>query len=260
MQNKKGLLSERIIILDRVDSTNTYLSILAKEGYPHGTVVIADTQTAGRGRFRRQWFSPPGKNIYMSILVKPEGVNQSLSDFSILPLLAGIASARAIRYFTGLPVNLKWPNDLLLYEKKLGGILVESHMAPSVGILDAYFIVGIGINVNMKREELPEDIKDIATSLYMIAGREFERKPLIEEILKEFFILYEEFKSEGKTYIISEWQSLSSTLGRKVRCLMPDGREITGRAVALDDNGYLIVEKDGVLESIKAGDVFHCSS
>ncbi|MFN3396673.1 MAG: biotin--[acetyl-CoA-carboxylase] ligase [Thermodesulfovibrionales bacterium] len=256
----------KIIHLNSVDSTNTYLDNLAKKGYPHGTVVVADTQTAGRGRFRRQWFSPPGRNIYMSILVRPERTKRELSDFSVLPMLAGIACAKAIRSVTGLSVGLKWPNDILLEEKKLGGILVESRIehpstASSNTGLTASFIIGIGINVNMKREDLPEDIKDIAISLFMVTGREFLREVLIEGIIREFFRLYEEFIAQGKGYIISEWQSMSSTIGRRVRCLLPDGREVKGNAIAVYENGYLLVERDGgVIEIIKAGDVFHYSS
>lgn len=250
----------KIIHLNSVDSTNTYIDNLAKKGYPHGTVVVADTQTAGRGRFRRQWFSPPGRNIYMSILVRPEKTERRLSDFSVLPMLAGIACARAIQSVTGLPVCLKWPNDILLEEKKLGGILVESRIEAPGTELNAFFIIGIGINVNMKREDLPEDIKDMATSLYISTGREFSRELLIEEILREFFRLYEEFIAMGKGYIISEWQSLSTTIGRFVRCLLPDGREVAGKAIAVDEDGHLLVQTEGVIEVIKAGDVFYCSS
>ncbi len=253
----------KIIHLNSVDSTNTYLDNLAKEGYPHGTVVIADSQTAGRGRFSRRWFSPPGRNIYMSILVRPDKTKIGLSEFAVLPMLAGIACARAIHSITDLPLSLKWPNDMLLYEKKLGGILVGSrieHSSASSTLLSASFIIGIGINVNMRKEELPEDIKDIATSLFMATGMEFSRELLIEGTLKEFFRLYEEFLANGKSYIIGEWQSLSSTLGRMVRCILPDGRQVEGKAIAVDDNGYLLVERDGAIEIIKAGDVFHCSS
>lgn len=256
-------MSINFIRLTTVDSTNTYLDNLAREGYPHGTVVVADSQTAGRGRFSRRWFSPPGRNIYMSILVRSEKTKTELQEFAVLPMLAGIACARAIHSITGLPISLKWPNDVLLYEKKLGGILVESrieHSSTSSTLLSASFIIGMGMNVNMRKDELPEDIKDIATSLFMVTGREFSRELLIEGILKEFFRLYEEFLLRGKGYIIGEWQSLSSTLGRMVRCILPDGRQVEGKAIAVDDNGYLLVERERAIEIIKAGDVFHCSS
>lgn len=250
-------MNYNIIYLSSVDSTNTYLDELAKRGYPHGTVVVADSQTAGRGRFRRQWFSPPGKNIYMSILVRyQKDSGRELSDFSVIPLLAGVASLVAINSHTGLPLSLKWPNDILLYEKKLGGILVESKIEKE----EAYFIAGIGINVNMRKDELPREIRQIATSLYMVTEKEFSREALIEAICKEFFKLYEEFIKQGKNYIISLWQDLSSTLGRPVRCLLPDGRAIDGKAIAVDEDGYLLVEREGAIEVIKAGDVFHCSS
>ena len=318
----------RLLHLNTVDSTNTYLDRLAKEGYPHGTVVISDTQTAGRGRFGRVWFSPPGKNIYMSILVRPSGLTvtsplrlDSKSEHGILPMLAGVACARAINKILnqrsevncylrhqrgqksdisatvrqrdrktvtpslnfplkgGLPiwVTLKWPNDILLKEKKLGGILVEgrievggvSNSCSELAVANAYFIVGIGINVNMTIEEMPEEIKDIATSLYIALGVEFSRDEIIDLILKEFFKLYDEFLNKGKAYIISEWQTMSSTIGRAVKAVLPDGREVYGRAVAVNDDGYLLIDKNlggesniggGGLEVIKAGDIYHVDS
>jgi len=276
----------RLLHLNTVDSTNTYLDRLAKEGSPHGTVVIADTQTAGRGRFRRVWFSPPGKNIYMSILIRPSGFGGEsktevgsqrsevgrgkigLSDYGILPMLAGVASARAINKVLGsrMLVTLKWPNDILLKEKKLGGILVEGRIESGreLAVANTYFIVGIGINVNMTMEEMPEEIKDIATSLYIALGVEFSKDEIIDLILKEFFKLYDEFLNKGKAYIISEWQTMSSTIGRTVRAVLPDGREVCGRAVAVNDDGYLLIVKNlggesnnRGLEVIKEGDIYH---
>ncbi len=256
-----------IIYLNAVDSTNTYLDGLAKKGYPHGTVVVADTQTAGRGRFGRVWFSPPKRNIYMSILVRPSRGRVDLSDYAILPMLAGIACARAINKALSLKtgesplrVTLKWPNDILLKEKKLGGILVDSRIE-NIRSGNTYFIVGIGINVNMTLEEMPEDIKDIATSLYIATGMEFSKNEVIEEILKEFSKIYEEFLNNGKAYIVSEWQSRSSTIGRSVRALLSDGTEIYGKAIAVDENGYLLIAMyDGGIELIKAGDIYHVDS
>jgi len=195
-----------------------------------------------------------------------------------------IPPLRVIGFKEELPiwVTLKWPNDILLKEKKLGGILVEGRIESGevtssgsvtfttdreLAVANAYFIVGIGINVNMTMEELPEEIKDIATSLYIALGVEFSRDEIIDLILKEFFKLYDEFLNKGKAYIISEWQTMSSTIGRAVKAVLPDGREVYGRAVAVNDDGYLLIVKNsggesnsGGLEVIKAGDIYHVDS
>lgn len=252
---RQGEESWSVIHLNTVDSTNTYLDRLAKEGYPHGTVVVADSQTSGRGRFQRKWFSPPGKNIYMSILLRPEGV--PLPELSVIPMLTGIACARAIRTLTNLEVFLKWPNDILLNERKLGGILVESKIEAE----RVYIIAGIGINVNMTEEDLPEEIMDIATSLYIVARRGFSRELIMNEILYEFFELYRGLLQKGRSFIISEWQTLSSTIGKTVRVVLPDGREIRGKAIQVDEDGALLIQKDDLtLEVIRTGDVFHCDN
>jgi len=121
----------------------------------------------------------------------------------------------------------------------------------------------------MTMEEMPEEIKDIATSLYIALGMEFSRDEIIDLILKEFFKLYDEFLNKGKAYIISEWQTMSSTIGRAVKAVLPDGREVYGRAVAVNDDGYLLIDKNlggessiggGSLEVIKAGDIYHVDS
>ncbi len=227
---------------------------LAKQGSPHGTIVIAEEQTHGRGRFKRTWFSPKGSNIYMSILLRPP---VSLQRASTLSILSGVAVALAIRNFVDLMVNLKWPNDIIFNEKKLGGILLESHIEK--GIIH-YAVIGIGINVNISIDDMPDEIKGIATSLREELGYTISRDVLVERILRKFFRLYEEWLVDDKS-IIDKWKRLTTTLGRSVTCILPDGKKLSGYAEDIDIGGSLIIRDNmGNTTKINAGDVIHCSN
>lgn len=243
----------KIIRYDIIDSTNEECHRLAGKGYSQGTVVIAEEQTHGRGRFKRRWFSPKGSNIYLSILLRP---SVSLEKASTLTLLSGVAVAAAIRDFSGLIVNLKWPNDIIFNEKKLGGILLESHLEK--GILQ-YAVAGIGVNVNMMIEDMPDEIRDFATSLRIELGNTLSKEDLIDNILMEFFRFYEEWLIDDKS-IVNSWRALTTTLYRRVRCILPDGKELVGYAEDIDRHGVLIIRSEkGETVRINAGDVIHCS-
>ena len=168
---------------DEVDSTNTRVKILGEKGAPHGTLVVADRQNAGKGRRGRSWSSPAGSSIYMSILLKPEFAP---SQASMLTLLMAYSAAKALREKTQEDVVIKWPNDLVLNKKKICGILTE--MSAEIDYIN-YVVIGPGINVNT--EEFPEEIANTATSLYLETGMRFRRAELIAAIMETFETYYE---------------------------------------------------------------------
>lgn len=167
------------------DSTNTQAKCLAEEGYPHGTVVTADCQSAGRGRRGRFWESPKEGGLFMTLLLRPQ-IEPNVA--SMLTLVAAMAVTRAIRKLTELPVQIKWPNDIVLNGKKICGILTE--MSTETDHIH-YVVVGIGINV--ENENFPEEIRQTATSLFLESGKRTNRTELLEVVLEEFENCYDVF-------------------------------------------------------------------
>lgn len=245
-----GSLWENIITEVSVDSTNTRASLMIAE-HPHtsGTVVVADTQEAGKGRLGRKWLSPGGKNIYMSLIIRP-GI--APRDAPFLTIIAAVAAALALSRSAGPEVRIKWPNDLLVRGKKLGGILTEIRSDPD-SVNSA--IIGIGINVNMDRNAFPDDIRDSATSLLCETGEYHSRAPIISEILNAFEEIFRRFMETGKESVLKEWRRLNCTLGKKVKVILIN--EIAeGIADDIDDNGRLIIKSsDGGSRTISAGDI-----
>jgi BirA family biotin operon repressor/biotin-[acetyl-CoA-carboxylase] ligase len=240
---------KEIIVYEEVDSTNTVGYELLKKGFPSGTVIIADKQTKGKGRLGRKWISPPGKNLYMSFALKP---NVPPKYATLITLTTAIACITAIRRYTEVPVLTKWPNDLLLDSKKVGGILTEMKIEEEK-IKAA--VVGIGININMTEKDIPEEIKEIATSLKIFKREEFPRPILAVEIIKEFDKWFQLLEKKDRKTIIDRWMSLSDTLGREVKIVLSD-RELTALAEAIDEEGMLIVKlEDGTYKKISVGDV-----
>ncbi|OAB46883.1 bifunctional biotin--[acetyl-CoA-carboxylase] synthetase/biotin operon repressor [Paenibacillus antarcticus] len=221
----------------------------AELGAPEGTVIIAEEQTGGKGRLGRKWFSPYGKGIWMSLVLRPQ---QPLEFTSQLTLLTGVAVCRAIRKRTGLDVGIKWPNDILMNQRKVCGILLESTVEDKVV---RYCIAGIGISVNIDREEYPEDLRDIATSLKAESGATVDRSLLIAAILEEFETLYQLYAQEGFLPIASLWEALSVTINQEVVFNTTQGlRE--GLAVGLDPSGALLVDTGmGNIVPVISGDV-----
>ncbi len=186
---------KNVIVYDETDSTNNRAKEFGKNGCVDGTLIVSDCQTMGRGRIGRSFSSPAGEGIYMSLLLKPD-IDEGL--ISQVTLLSGLAISRALANNYDIKANIKWPNDLILNGKKITGILTEK--------CDDFIVIGIGINVNNK--EFDEGIADIATSLYLETGREYERETLITYILKEFNSLYFTFLTEQNLKsIIEEYNS-----------------------------------------------------
>ena len=230
----KGTIGKEIFFYETVDSTNTVAAILAEKGVEEGTVVVADSQIRGKGRLGRHWASPPGVNIYMSVVLRPEIETRNAT---LITIMASVACAKALRRVTGLDVTIKWPNDLMVSEKKLGGILTETRLARK---RIKYAITGIGINVNLDLDTLPDVIREFATSVTRETGRCFSRTEVIKGILTEVNKWYNILKEKKYSELIFQWKDLTSTLGRTVEIIL--GKEtLRGFAESVNDEGMLIV-------------------
>jgi BirA family biotin operon repressor/biotin-[acetyl-CoA-carboxylase] ligase len=241
-------IGHKIIHYFRTESTNSVALQLDSESGPHGTVVIAEEQTAGRGRLGRNWYSERSSGIYVSILLRPP-----LSPVAapILTLLAGVAAQHAVRSAIGLRADIRWPNDLLVNGKKVCGILTE--MKAEVDRLHLV-VIGIGINVNNSR--MPEELKEIATSLALEGGRQFSRLHILAELLRDVERYYHMLLKEGDEAIVRDWAAASSYAeGKRVRVKVP-GSEYSGITTGLDTSGALKIRRDdGRQELLVAGEI-----
>lgn len=246
---KARLLGRRIEHYDQVSSTNDIAKELAEKGVPEGTVVIAETQTTGKGRLGREWFSPEG-GVWLSVVLRP-GV--SPDEVPRVALLLGVAVARTLSAF-GVDSKLKWPNDVLVGGKKVCGILTE--MDAELERVN-FVIAGIGINVNNKVEDFPEEFRKSATSLVTEQGKEVPRAALVRLLLEELEEAYGLFTRGNFQAVLGEWRSLSGTLGRKVK-IITHGKTLTGVAVDVDEEGALLLTlKDGSPARVLSGDCIH---
>ncbi|MBW4085362.1 biotin--[acetyl-CoA-carboxylase] ligase [Paenibacillus sp. S150] len=241
---------DRVQLLGTVVSTQEEAKRLAESGAPEGTAVRAEEQTGGRGRMGRKWYSPRGKGIWLSVVLRPE---LPLSLTPQLTLLAGVAVCTAIREATGVQAGIKWPNDLLAGGRKICGILLESSLREG-GL--HYCIAGIGIAVNLTEEDYPQELQGIGTSLLIEGGGiPVDRSALTAAVLTELEFLYFLYMEQGFNPIRELWESMSVTLGRQVCFNTPQGR-CEATAVGLDDNGGLLL-KDGTgsITSVLSGEI-----
>lgn len=229
-------------------STNADVATAARDGAAEGLVVIAEEQRGGRGRLGRSWEAPARSSVLMSLLLRPE---LPVTSLPLIPLLTGVAVVESTRGVGEVNSALKWPNDVLVSGRKLGGILVER--------LDDAVVVGIGVNVTVRAEERPVDT---ATSL-AIEGGSTDREPLVKELLRSFSRRYRTFRDAGGVAdaVMPAYRSVCETIGVQVRVELPGGRTVTGRAIDVDDSGQLVVEdSDGATARWSAGDVTHVRS
>lgn len=236
--------------LTETGSTNDVVRELARNGEPGGTVVFAEKQTSGRGRQGRSWCSPKGKGLWFSVLLRPRLGAQEVGRLTVM---TGVAVARALEEASGLPLQLKWPNDVLCRRRKLCGILVETQWIANGGL--DYAVVGVGINVNVEAADLPGDLRGKTTSLRIEAGREWHLPALVADVL--WRMEKERRRMEGGLFgeILSEWASLDCTLGRQVR-LREYGAEVRGLAAGMDPTGGLLIRTDdGRMMVAAAGEV-----
>ena len=233
-----------------IDSTNAKARELALRGAEEGTLVIADAQTAGRGRNERTWYSPPGLGLYVSFILRPG--TPAEAAFGILMAVAlGAAGAVTKLRPTG-SVGIKWPNDLMLEGRKLGGLLSEVGM--SHGAVD-WAVVGVGLNVNHQASDFPAEIRDRATSLRISAHREIDRVALLQDLVERAGTWYGEYLERGMVPLLPEWRRRSVILGRMVR-VETAGETYVGIADGIQDDGALRVRlESGTIETLHAGDV-----
>ncbi|MDD3374475.1 MAG: biotin--[acetyl-CoA-carboxylase] ligase [Candidatus Omnitrophica bacterium] len=236
-----------IACYDSIGSTMDIVSQKAFDGSPEGFVACAETQTKGRGRLGRQWLSSKGKGLYFSILLRPKAL---LYEISGLTLLLSVAVSRAIKKVCNVSVRIKWPNDLVIDQEKVAGILTELN-----GEVDRinFVVVGIGINVNESKSSLPKE----ATSILIQKGKKVSRVKLLQEILREVERYYVLFQDQGFVPIFDEWRELSETLGKYVRVIQPSGF-VEGYAVDIDAQGALLIEqKDKTIIKRTSGEIIH---
>lgn len=241
-------IGKKIYYFDGVSSTMSVAMQLGIKGTPEGTLVLAEYQTKGRGRLGRAWFSPKYRGIYLSLILKPKTLP---AQASMLTLLAAVSICEAIKEVIGLDAQIKWPNDILLYHKKLGGILTELNAE-----MDKvnFVIIGIGLNVNNDKKTLISG----ATSLREQKKENINRISLLQEILRKVETNYFLFQEKGTHPIIEKWREYNITLGKRVK-IYCQKEHIEGQAIDIDIDGGLLVRKDsGVVERVVAGDVAHC--
>lgn len=244
-----GFPWDDIVILAVTDSTNRVAMEMAENGAKHGTVVVADAQTAGRGRMGRRWVSPAGKNLYVSLLLRPP---VPTIDAPRLALVAGVALADAVEA-VGVPASLKWPNDLYCGGRKAAGILAEMASDPD-GV--RHVVIGVGLNVNMEETDFPLHLRDAATSLRIRAGRTFRRVDVLARLLDAFGARYAEFIGGGFASLHDGWDRRDFLRGRRV-LLRRQGGEGWGTADGLDTVGALRFLPDGgpAIESVQSGEI-----
>lgn len=242
-------LGQNIVYFDTVDSTQRIAHQLAREGKGHGTVVVADEQTGGKGRLGREWFSPSGTGIWISMIIRPE---LPLHAVPQLTLLSAVAITKGIRELTELDVKIKWPNDLLLHGKKICGILTELNAeADRVN----YVIIGFGLNVNHSERDFPDDLRQIATSLAMEKGTQLERAKLIARILENWEKLYQHYCEHGFELIKTLWETYAISIGKQIVARTLNG-SFQGEAVGITHEGVLLLkDENGQVHKIYSADI-----
>jgi BirA family transcriptional regulator, biotin operon repressor / biotin---[acetyl-CoA-carboxylase] ligase len=272
-----GGLWTRLDLRTETGSTNADAAAAAQAGQPEGLVVVAERQTAGRGRLGRTWTSPARAGLAVSVLLRPgqprpdSGMGAvPAGRYGWLPLLAGVALVESVRRQAELDAVLKWPNDLLVGDRKCAGILAE--VVP--GTEPPAVVVGVGLNVTLREDELPADVGwdakagegiaggQKATSLALAGAKATDRDPLLRALLRSFAGWYERWRAAGgdpdRSGLAAAYVRHCDTLGRRVRVLLPDGGELTGTARELDSDGRLVVHTGaGEDRAVAAGDIRH---
>jgi BirA family transcriptional regulator, biotin operon repressor / biotin---[acetyl-CoA-carboxylase] ligase len=228
-------------------STNDLAKDLARQGYPEGSVLVAETQSAGRGRLGRVWESPPGTGIYLSVILRPRLPPTELPK---LTLSAAVAVVEAIAEATGLSTGIKWPNDILLAGKKLGGILTEMETESDQM---SHVVLGVGLNINTP--VFPEHLTELATSLLSGTGRTYSRLAIVRALLRRLDTVYGRFLGQKFPAILEAWRQAAVTLGRTVT-VKQGGEEISGLALDVAPDGALLVETPGGgVERVISGEI-----
>ena len=240
-------LGKQVVYKETTDSTQKEAHRLAQEQFEEGTIVIAEEQTSGRGRLTRPWHSPKHTGIWMSVILKPELPPYRAPQFT---LITAVSVVEAIREVTGLQPEIKWPNDILLNGKKITGILTE--MQSDADRIQS-IIIGIGMNVNQL--EFPEELKEIATSLAIEKGEKIPRAKLVQVILKNLEMYYDQYVQQGFSEIKEKWESYAVSIGKHIiaRTLT---NTIRGKALGITEEGVLkLQDEDGRIHDIYSADI-----
>ena len=241
---------DSLIYFDTIDSTNSHAKLLASRGAPHGTVLIADHQTGGRGRRGRSFHSPASTGIYMSVILRP---NCAPAELMHLTCAAAVAMCDAVEESVGFRPGIKWTNDLVFGKRKLGGILTELGF-DSAGAV-SYAIIGIGINCCQKPADFPEDIKDIAASLSAVSGNTVDRAGVAAAMMDALYRMDRMLLAQ-KNDILNQYRADCVTLGKEISAVKADGSVRHGVALDIDEEGGLIVRfAGGNTETVNSGEV-----
>ncbi len=245
-------IGTQILCYAETDSTNTVATKLAEEGAVEGTVVLADAQHRGKGRLGRQWVSPPGVNIYCSVLLRPDILPFEAFE---LTFLSAVAVARTIERVAKLTPQIKWPNDVLVNGQKVAGLLNEMNAETE----KVHFVIlGIGVNLNMRRDQFPAELRHPASSLVLESGTAVDRTAFVRELLVNLDGLYQAYLEEGYGPVREEWLARCHMIGRTVS-VAQQGEPLVGRVRGIDDSGALLITAaDGRVERILSGDVTLC--
>jgi BirA family transcriptional regulator, biotin operon repressor / biotin---[acetyl-CoA-carboxylase] ligase len=242
-----------IVVFKQTDSTNQQAKLLAGKGAPEGTVVLAESQTSGRGRRGRTWLSPAGQGLCLSIILRPPLTPAQAPQIT---LMTAVAVARTLAN-AGIQANIKWPNDILVEDRKIAGILTE--ISTEMDQVD-WVIVGLGLNVNTPARQIPPDIRGQATSIWIQKGHGLSRTELLVDLLQDFEACYEQLKTGGFGPIMAQWRRMSDIIGRQVYVDVM-GTRYCGTVAAVDDDGVLILkDTDGQIRRIFSGDVTRVQS
>ena len=248
-RGEPGTIGWKVHYFETLPSTQDRAADLARKGAAQGTVVIAEEQTAGRGRLGRQWHSPPAANLYATIILRPA---IPISEIPRLSLVAGVAVADAMDATAGGIAGLKWPNDVWLRRKKVGGILAQALIESAE--TNPIVLLGIGINVNLRSEQIPEELRDRATSLLAETGAECDRRALAAKLFARLDMRYRQAQTSGFAALRAEWERYSVLSGRRVS--VQDGVSVHyGVVRGIEADGALVLENAGTLTRIVVGDV-----
>ncbi len=244
---KTRLVGREIQLYPEVVSTNTLAMEMASNGAAEGAVVIAETQTGGKGRLGRKWISPKG-NLYLSVILRPA---VALQKAPLVTLLGAAAVAASIRRQCGLQAGIKWPNDILISGKKVAGLLTE--MSAEQDRI-RHIVLGIGVDVNMDPAALPHDVRAQTSTLAVETGAPVDRVALLQQLLRELDHRYQVFCSNDQD-VLREWELLNLTIGKRV-AVSGAGETLEGRAQRIDGEGRLVIRQDdGTTRTVAAGDV-----
>lgn len=245
---KTKFVGRNVVSHFSVPSTNTHAFMLAEEGAPEGTIVIAEKQTAGKGRLGRKWSSPAKSGLWLSLILRPTLPPAEMPGLSIM---TAVALAETIRSVLKLDALIKWPNDVLIDDSKVAGILTE--MAAELDKA-RHVIVGVGINVNQHRKDFPPAIRNKATSLLLEMGDRVDRIGFLSEFLNVFEEFYLDFKKKGLKPLLPKVRKRSTLIGNQVR-LKKGKKTILAKAVDIDPAGALVVKRRKQLMRVTAGEV-----